>query len=124
PLYDALGDPEETAVLGDLLTDAAEITGGTGVVRFYHEGGDRPSGRVRARGAEQSNSSIVFGDRQVLKVFRKLEAGQNPELKMLRCLQRHGFRNTAPPEAWPHYNGQLMDPTPGVPQKVAGRAAD
>src|SRR3954465_13934661 len=64
PPYDALADPEETAVLGDLLADGAEITGETGVVRFYHEGGERPSGRVRAMGAEQSNSSIVFGERQ------------------------------------------------------------
>src|SRR3954447_25982562 len=123
-LYDALADPEETAVLGDLLADGAEITGGTGVVRFYHEGGDRPSGRVRAMAAEQSNSSIVFGDRQVLKVFRKLEAGQNPELEMLRFLQRHGFRNIAPLEGWYQYNGQLMDATLGVLQTFVGGARD
>src|SRR3954453_8357254 len=123
-LYDALADPEETAGLGDLLADGAEITGGTGVVRFYHEGGDRPSGRVRAMGAEQSNSSIVFGDRQVLKVFRKLEAGQNPELEMLRFLQRHRFRNIAPLEGWYQYNGQLMDATLGVLQTYVGGARD
>src|SRR3954452_15586512 len=43
-LYDALADPEVTAVLGDLLADGAEITGETGVVRFNHEGGERPTG--------------------------------------------------------------------------------
>jgi maltokinase len=123
-LYDALADPEETAVLGDLLADGAEITGDTGVVRFYHEGGERPSGRVRAMGAEQSNSSIVFGERQVLKVFRKLEAGENPELEMLRFLQRHGFRNIAPLEGWYQYNGQLMDATLGVLQTFVGSARD
>jgi trehalose synthase-fused probable maltokinase len=123
-LYDALADPEETAVLGDLLADGAEITGDTGVVRFYHEGGERPSGRVRAMGAEQSNSSIVFGDRQVLKVFRRLEAGENPELEMLRFLQTHGFRNIAPLEGWYQYNGQLMDATLGVLQAFVGGARD
>jgi predicted trehalose synthase len=123
-LYDALADPEETAVLGDLLADGAEITGDEGVVRFYHEGGERPSGRVRAMGAEQSNSSIVFGERQVLKVFRKLEAGENPELEMLRFLQRHGFRNIAPLEGWYQYNGRLMDATLGVLQAFVGGARD
>src|SRR3954447_7050181 len=123
-LYDALAPPEETAVLGDLLADGAEITGGTGVVRFYHEGGDRPSGRVRAMAAEQSNSSIVFGDRQVLKVFRRLEAGENPELEMLRFLQAHGFRSIAPLEGWYQYNGQLMDATLGVLQTFVAGARD
>jgi trehalose synthase-fused probable maltokinase len=123
-LYDALADPEETAVLGDLLADGAEITGDTGVVRFYHEGGERPSGRVRAMGAEQSNSSIVFGERQVLKVFRRLEAGENPELEMLRFLQAHGFRNIAPLEGWYQYNGRLMDATLGVLQTFVGGARD
>ena len=35
---------------------------------------------------EQSNSSIVFDDRFALKVFRRIEAGTNPELEMLRFL--------------------------------------
>ena len=36
---------------------------------------------VRPIGVEQSNSSLVFGDELVMKVFRKLEAGLNPELE-------------------------------------------
>src|SRR5213078_1406088 len=74
--------------------------------------------------AEQSNSSIVFGERQVLKVFRKLEAGENPELEMLRFLQHHGFRNIAPLEGWYQFNGQLMDATLGVLQTFVGGARD
>ena len=45
--------------------------------------GRRRSGPM---GVEQSNSSVVFGDAIVLKVFRKLEPGMNPELEMLRFL--------------------------------------
>jgi trehalose synthase-fused probable maltokinase len=75
-------------------------------------------------GAEQSNSSIVFGERQVLKVFRKLEAGENPELEMLRFLQQHGFRNIAPLEGWYQFNGQLMDATLGVLQTFVAGARD
>jgi len=36
--------------------------------------------------AEQSNSSVVFGDRLILKLFRKLEEGTNPELEVGRFL--------------------------------------
>ena len=36
--------------------------------------------------AEQSNSSVVFGDRLILKLFRKLEEGTNPELELGRFL--------------------------------------
>jgi trehalose synthase-fused probable maltokinase len=46
-------------------------------------------------GADQSNSSVTFGDRAVLKLFRRLEAGVNPELEIGRFLtERSCFLNT------------------------------
>ena len=59
----------------------------------------------RPIGVEQSNSSIVFDDRLVLKVFRKLEPGINPELELLRFLTAHGFPNIAPLHGWYEYDG-------------------
>ena len=56
-------------------------------------------------GVEQSNSSIVFDDRLVLKVFRKLEPGINPELELLRFLTARGFPNIAPLHGWYEYDG-------------------
>ena len=44
---------------------------------------------VRAMGAEQSNSSVVLGD-MVLKVFRKLEPGENPDVELTRALTAAG----------------------------------
>ncbi len=53
--------------------------------------------QVRTLGVEQSNSSIVFDDTVILKVFRKLEAGQNPEVEIGRFLtERTDFANTPP----------------------------
>ncbi len=52
---------------------------------------------VRSVGGEQSNSSVVFGERCILKAYRRLEAGESPELEMLRFLDAHGFEQVAAP---------------------------
>ncbi len=67
-------------------------------------------------GVEQSNSSIVFDDELVLKVFRKLEPGVNPELEMLRFLTEHRFANIAPLQGWYEYDGTALATTLGVAQ--------
>ena len=51
----------------------------------------RELGAVRLVSSEQSNSSVVFDDALILKVFRRLEPGINPELEMLRFLDRAGL---------------------------------
>ncbi len=40
----------------------------------------------RALGADQSNTSVVVGDRVLLKAYRRLEAGLNPELELVAFL--------------------------------------
>ena len=47
--------------------------------------------------AEQSNNSVVFGERLILKVFRRLEEGVNPELEVGRFLtEKTNFAQIAP----------------------------
>ncbi len=38
--------------------------------------------RIGRMSSEQSNTSIVYGDRLILKLFRRLQAGQNPDLEI------------------------------------------
>ncbi|HWH14048.1 MAG TPA: maltose alpha-D-glucosyltransferase [Miltoncostaeaceae bacterium] len=41
--------------------------------------------------AEQSNTSIVYGHRLILKMFRRAEEGLNPDYEIGMHLNRHGF---------------------------------
>jgi maltose alpha-D-glucosyltransferase/alpha-amylase len=48
---------------------------------------------------EQSNSSIVYGDRLILKIIRRLEEGINPDLEMLAFLSEEAHFKNVPPLA-------------------------
>jgi maltose alpha-D-glucosyltransferase / alpha-amylase len=73
-----------------------------GVIRF--EGVSRNEEALRDIGdaevswltAEQSNSSVVVGDKAVLKLFRRIAPGQHPEAEMSRYLTENGFANSPP----------------------------
>jgi maltose alpha-D-glucosyltransferase / alpha-amylase len=49
--------------------------------------------------AEQSNTSIVFGDRLILKLFRRLDPGVNPDLEVGRFLSEQNRPGHSPPVA-------------------------
>jgi predicted trehalose synthase len=118
-LYQLLpGEPDGLRVLARLLGDEATVDG----VAFH--GGLEPTGDVRSMGAEQSNSSIVFGEEQVLKVFRRVEPGINPELEMLRFLSSRDFENIATLTGWYEYTGELMQATLGILQEFVTEARD
>ncbi len=54
--------------------------------------------------AEQSNTSIMFGDRFIMKMFRKLEAGLNPDIEVGRYLTEVAhFPHTPPLAGWIDY---------------------
>jgi maltose alpha-D-glucosyltransferase/alpha-amylase len=47
--------------------------------------------------AEQSNSSIIYGDKLIMKLFRRQQPGVNPDTEIGRYLtEQTGFRNIAP----------------------------
>ena len=119
-VYDALAEPTQALELLRRIEATDEITTADG--RFsFHQFVDSGNGLgqatdVRLMGVEQSNSSVVFDDSVVLKVFRKLEPGVNPELEILRFLTWRGFPNIAPLHGWYDYEGQAFASTLGVAQ--------
>jgi trehalose synthase-fused probable maltokinase len=126
-VYDAFADADACDLIGGLLRDGAEIHGEHARIEFHWLDGvepPRPGATVRGMGAEQSNTSIVFDDALVLKAFRRVEAGDNPELEMLRFLSDKGFPNIAPLGGWYQYEGELMDATFGVVQRFIPNARD
>lgn len=52
---------------------------------------------VRPVGAEQSNSSVVLGQKVILKVFRRLQSGTNPDVEVSTGLDQVGFNHLASP---------------------------
>jgi maltose alpha-D-glucosyltransferase/alpha-amylase len=108
-VYDALLDRRVAGSLLDLVLSERTVAGAGG--RFCGfataDAGDRSvRGPARPMGAEQSNTSIVFGDAYVLKVFRRLEAGMNPDLEVSRFLvEQAGFRSLPALAGWIEYEG-------------------
>ena len=71
-----------------------------------------PGSPARVGTAEQSNTSIVFGDSAILKLFRRITPGLNPDLELSLALSRAGSGRIPTPLAW--FEGDLPD-APGDP---------
>ena len=101
-LYDALANEEFCRALLELFSTQKNLAGRSGLleathtVKFEQLAADGAALEPSGAKAEQSNSSIVFGENLILKFFRKLDAGVNPELEMLRYLAAQKFPATPP----------------------------
>jgi maltokinase len=124
--YDALADAAHARELLHLMRASADVQAGEGMLAFRWSGGAGEGGTVEVRpvGVEQSNSSIVFGESLILKTFRRVEPGVNPELELLRFLSERDFPHIAPIAGWFQYEGRLMDATLGVLQEYLAGAID
>jgi trehalose synthase-fused probable maltokinase len=125
---DALADAGQARELVRMMRSGAKIEAGEGTVDFAQVEGNAglaPELRnARQITAEQSNTSVVFDEELILKVFRRLEAGINPELELLRFLTERGFENIAQLAGWYAYNGRPMDATLGILQRFVSDGLD
>jgi trehalose synthase-fused probable maltokinase len=125
---EALADTGHVQAIVRLMRRSATLPAGEGEVQFRNVapahvyGSEAPA--VRPIGVEQSNSSFVLDERLILKAYRRLEAGINPELELLRFLTEHGFPNVPELYGWYGYTGPLMEATLGVLQRFVSGGED
>ena len=63
-------------------------------------------------------NTLVFDEALALKLYRRVEAGVNPELERLRFLTDRGFESVPAPAGWDEYTGRLMEATRGRMQEL------
>jgi maltokinase len=80
--YDAIFDPALALILLGIFTD-----------------GHKQAEHVRPIGVEQSNSSLVYDDRMIAKVFRRVQPGHNPDVEITMALADEGFMHVPQPVA-------------------------
>jgi maltokinase len=114
-VYDALHDKDATAELARRIAEED----GSDLLDFHHEPGadvpvDAPSLVLTG---EQSNTSLVYGDIALLKVFRRVAPGTNPDVEIHDALTRAGCEQVAPLLGW--VDGRWTDPTTGQLQEAS-----
>jgi maltokinase len=111
-VYDALHDKDATPCWLAGMRDQQE----DGPVRFarFGEPGEIPVDEPSlVLTGEQSNTSMVFGDVAIMKVFRRLQPGMNPDIEVQRDLTRLGAKNV------PRLLGAVEADVDGEPTSLA-----
>jgi len=100
-IYDGLHDSDLTRT----LLDAIAADRAVGMLRFCR----MPGAEIPGAGAgldslvltgEQSNTSLVFGESAIFKVFRRVNPGPNPDLEVAAALAQLGSSHIAEPFGW------------------------
>jgi maltokinase len=97
-IYDGLHDTALTRPLLDAIVDDRSV----GMLRFCR----MPGAEIEAGldslvlTGEQSNTSLVFGESAIFKVFRRVAPGPNPDLEVAMALAELGSTHIAEPYGW------------------------
>ena len=101
-LTEALDQDELARIALRSVREQLQIPTGGGTLRgeYVGDGGKLAEvsrdPAVRRISAEQSNTSLVYADKVIFKLIRKLDLGNNPEWEVGQFLRKHGYRHTPP----------------------------
>jgi trehalose synthase-fused probable maltokinase len=114
---DAFSRPQFLAELLDIMTRKSDLAGEKGRLHgcqasFFREMVPlSEAARPKRLAGEQSNSSVIYGERVILKFFRRLEEGENPDLEIGKFLTERGRFPYVPRIAgWIEYRPQHGKP--------------
>jgi trehalose synthase-fused probable maltokinase len=112
-LEDAFSRPRFLAELLEVIKRKGEVPGEKGRLRgcqasSFHEGAPLPEDvRPERLSGEQSNTSVIYGERAILKFFRRIEDGENPDLELGKFLtERARFPYVPRIAGWIEYQPQ------------------
>jgi maltokinase len=123
--FDATGRTRLAQRVVELVADGSAVDGRDGRLACQSI---RPidatnSAEIRVVAGEQSNTSTVVGE-VILKTYRRIEPGVNPELDILLFFAEHGFRYAPNLVGWYGYQGERIDATLGIVQCFVPDATD
>ena len=115
---DAFSRPQFLAELLDIMERKADVPGEKGRLRgcqataFSEILSVSDEARPNRLSGEQSNSSVIYGDRAILKFFRRIEEGENPDLEIGKFLtERARFPHAPRIAGWIEYQPQQGKPS-------------
>ncbi|MBI4497437.1 MAG: putative maltokinase, partial [Chloroflexi bacterium] len=132
-LYDALRERGFCTALLDAITRRRRFKGTLGELHAVRTRAFRPIWEGAGSHlepallrAEQSNTSVVYGDRFILKCFRRVEAGVNPDLEIGRFLtEARSFAHVPPVAGFLEYRRDGGEPvTLGILQGFVPNEGD
>jgi maltose alpha-D-glucosyltransferase / alpha-amylase len=98
-LFDGLFDDELCSLLLSTLQEQHEIPMRVGRFQGRHRQvapGTDPMVPISRTAADQSNTSVLYGKRFILKLFRRIEAGPHPEIEIGEFLASRSFTRVPP----------------------------
>jgi maltose alpha-D-glucosyltransferase/alpha-amylase len=120
-------DPSGGAALANLVLEMftrVETAGDRGVIRaspttalLSRLDSGQPELAARPMAGEQSNTTLLFGREFMIKIFRQLEEGVNPDVEVTEFLWAHGYRQVPEPMGSVRYDHPDFAATVGIAQR-------
>jgi maltokinase len=123
--YDAMRDPQACTLLLEALLAERRLQGGNAEVGFHLSAGEglSPDLAPAVFTGQQSNTSVMFGEVAMLKLFRRLELGRNLDIEVHDALSRTSMADVAQLFGWVEASWPGTDPTTGQPATLSADLA-
>jgi maltokinase len=121
-VYDGMRDPEIIGIYADAFA-SGQVDGD---IRFRTMDGSVIEAGMTGRvlGAEQSNTSVILGDTLLLKIFRRVNLGINPDVELHRALGEANCEFVASLRGWIDGDVEGTETTLAMAQDFAAGSAE